>query len=169
MAKESGDNRCSTWSGDPYTVDSVRLEYKDLPDDRKELIKQLQKRTEQEMWENLRDKSVTLDAGGQTINVQFNRKDVNHIAKDALRTLSGKYFSRESMINIDKILASSKYVPTDHLLYKERSDDRTMFFRYKDSQGRGVYFKVGYRSNPGDGKHYTLHSVSDEPPKLPKK
>lgn len=165
MAKESGDNRCSTWEGNPYTVNGERLEYYQLPDDRKELIKQLQKRVEEDMWTNLKHASVLVDADGVKINVQFNRNDVNHVAKDALRTLSGKYFSRESMIHIDRILASAEYVPTNHALYKNRTDDRTMFFRYKDSQGRGVYFKVGYRANPGDGKHYTLHSISDQPPK----
>jgi hypothetical protein len=141
------------------------MEYKDLPDSRKELIKQMQKRVEREMWDNLRDKAVVMEADGNSIKVQFNRNDVNHVAKDAMRTLSGKYLSKEPMVHIDRVLENSEYIPTDHSLYKSRTDDRTLFFRYKDRQGRGIYFKVGYRANPGDGKHYTLHSVSDMPPK----
>lgn len=164
MAKESGSNRCSTWEGNPYTVNGVRKEYYELPFDRKKLINGIQKRISDLMWENLRDKSVKLRTDNNTINVQFNHNDVEHVAKDALRTLSGKYFSQQSMIHINLILAESEYVPTNHKLYKNRTDDRTMFFRYKDRDGRGVYFKVGYRENPGDGKHYTLHSVTDVPP-----
>lgn len=164
MAKESGSNRSSAWEGNPYAVNGVRKEYYELPPDRKKLINGIQKRVSDLMWEYLRDKSVKLKADDHTINVQFNHRDVEHVAKDALRILSGKYFSQQSMIHIDHVLSQSEYIPTDHTSYKIRTDDRTMFFRYLDRQGRGIYFKVAYRSNPGDGKHYTLHSITDIPP-----
>lgn len=40
--------------------------------------------------------------------------------------------SRTSMIHIDKILAKSKYVSTDHKLYKARKDGKELFFKYED-------------------------------------
>ncbi len=113
------------------------------------------------MYRNLADKSVTLSADGQSINVQFTRKGVEHVARDAMLTLSGKYMSRSSMVHIDKILAKSEYVNTNHSIYKDRKDGKELFFRYND-KGRGIYFKVVYESKQGEGKRYYLYSVSDK-------
>ena len=66
------------------------------------------------------------------------------------------------MVHVDKILAKSEYVPTTHKLYKERKDGKELFFRYKDKDGRGIYFKVVYESKQGEGKRYYLYSVSDK-------
>lgn len=162
MAKEAGDNRCSTWSGDPYTVNGERKEYGDLPDDRKGLIKQLNKRVADIMWENLKDKSVRQTADGKDITIEFDHKGVNHVARDAMIILSGKYMSRESMINIDYILSESTYVPTQHQLSHPRKDQRQIWFKYKDTQGRGIYFSVAH--SPDSQKKYTLYSVTDEAP-----
>lgn len=163
MAKESGSNRCSTWEGNPYTENNVRKEYYELSDDRKELIQQLSKRVGDEMWANLKDKSVEQIADGKNIIIEFDHKGVDHVARDALLKLSGKYMSKNSMINIDHILASSKYIPTEHELSHTRTDNRKIWFKYQDSQGRGIYFSVAH--SPKSQKKYTLYSVTDEPPK----
>lgn len=39
-----------------------------------------------------------------------------------------------------------------------------MFFKYLDSDGRGVYFKVAYNPTAGDGKKYFLYSMDDRLP-----
>lgn len=163
MAKESGSNRSSTWDGNPYTVNGERKEYSDLPDDRKELIKELSKRVGDEMWANLKDKSVEQIADGEKINIEFDHSGIKHVARDALILLSGKYMSKNSMVNIDHILANSSYVPTKHTLSHNRSDNRQLWFKYKDNQGRGIYFSVAH--SPKSQKKYTLYSVSDIPPK----
>lgn len=66
------------------------------------------------------------------------------------------------MVNIDKVLKNSTYVPTTHKLTHSRKDGRDLFFRYKDNQGRGVYFKVSYQPNAEAGKKYSLYSVVDK-------
>lgn len=121
------------------------------------------KRVGNEMWENLQNKSVDQVADGQHIKIEFDHKGVDHVSRDALINLSGKYMSNESMVNIDKILASATYVPTEHGLSHGRSDNRQMWFKYQDSQGRGLYFSVAH--NPKAVKKYTLYSVSDKPPR----
>ena len=68
-----------------------------------------------------------------------------------------------SMINIDKILADSQYVPTTHELYKSRKDGISKFFKYIDNQGRGVYFGIALDKNGKDGNsRYFLYAVTDE-------
>ena len=163
MAKTSGGVRNSKWKGDIYTVDGVRKEYFELNEERKAVVRSISKDVAKEMWGNLSGRSVVFDADGKVINVQFTRKGVEHVARDAMLTLSGKYMSRSSMKHIDKILAKAEYVPTNHILYKSRSDGKTMFFRYKDKDGRGLYFKVAYNSKAGTkGKEYALYSVVEE-------
>lgn len=163
MVKESGSNRSSSWSGNPYTVNGRRYEYKDLPKERQELVRQLQNRVGKEMWENLRDKEVYQTVDGKQIKIQFDHNGVKHVARDALLTLSGKYMSYDSMVNIDRILAHSTYIPTKHGLSHNRTDSRAYWFKYKDSDGRGIYFSVAYSTN--SQKKYTLYSVSDTLPK----
>lgn len=62
------------------------------------------KSVQKAMWTNLQNKSVTLQADNKDILVQFTKKGTEHVARDAMLTLSGKYMSRKSMINIDEIL-----------------------------------------------------------------
>ena len=162
MAKESGSNRSSSWSGNPYSVNGVRKEYNDLPQDRKNYIRGLSRRVGKEMWENLKDKSVSHTADGRSIRIEFDHKGVDHVARDAMIILSGKYLSKQSMVNIHHVLANSTYIPTYHKLSHVRSDARTLWFKYKDNQGRGIYFSVAH--NPNAEKPYTLYSVSDNPP-----
>lgn len=161
MAKTSGGVRNSKWKGDIYTVDGVRKEYFELNEERKAVVRSMSKDVAKEMWGNLSGRSVVLDADGNAINVQFTRKGVEHVARDAMLTLSGKYMSRSSMKHIDKILAKAEYVPTSHAVYKERNDGKTMFFRYKDKEGRGLYFKVTRDNAAGSNGRFYLYSVSD--------
>lgn len=164
MAKTAGGVRNSKWKGDVYTVDGARREYYELNEERKAVIRSMSKDVSKEMWRNLRGKSVELDADGKSISVGFTRRGVDHVARDAMLTLSGKYMSERSMRHIDRLLAKSEYVPTSHDLEKQRNDSRTLFFRYKDKDGRGIYFKVAYDSRPGDKERaYHLYSVVDRP------
>ena len=86
------------------------------------------------------------------------------MARDGLIVLSGKYMSKESMVHIDRIIENSTYVPTKHTLSHNRDDGRLIWFKYKDSEGRGIYFSVSH--SPAKEKPYTLYSVSDKPPKV---
>lgn len=160
MSKSVGSDRASSWAGNIYTVDGVRMEYKDLPQARKDIIKAQYKEVAKEMWEKLQGKTVELEVDGETISVGFNKKGVEHVARDAMMTLSGKYFSQRSMMSIDKILAKSEYIPTSH------TDDghnphhaKSLWFKFRDRTGRGVYFKVNHNTENGQ---YTLYSVGDK-------
>ncbi|MDE6301338.1 MAG: hypothetical protein K2M19_06445 [Muribaculaceae bacterium] len=111
MAKYAGDNRASKWSNSIYSIDGVRHEYGELPRERQEVIQQTKKEVIKEMKANLKDKSVDLFADGEILHVTFPGSGIEYVANDTMLMLSGKYFSRNSMINIDKILAQSTYVP----------------------------------------------------------
>ena len=162
MAKTYGGIRNSKWTGDIFSMNGKRLEYYELPDGRKTAVKLLAKKIATSMYRRLKEKVVTLDAGGAQINVQFTKSGIDHVARDSMIMLSGKYMSRRSMVHIDEILAKSEYVPTNHAIYKERNDGKTMFFRYKDSDGRGIYFKVAKDNASGKGDRYYLYSVTDK-------
>ena len=162
MAKTAGNIRASKWDGDIYHENGVRKEYGGLSDGRKMAVRALYKELSGQMYDRLKEVSVPLDAGGLNINVQFTRKGIEHVARDAMLTLSGKYMSRKSMLNIDQILAKSKYVSIDHAIYKDRKDGKELFFRYIDSEGRGLYFKVSYERAQGNKKYYSLYSVTDK-------
>lgn len=161
MAKTAGGVRNSKWKSDIYTVDGVRKEYHELNEERKAVIRSMSKDVAKEMWSNLSGKSVVLNAGGSKINVQFTKSGIDHVARDAMIVLSGKYMSRNSMVHIDRILAKSEYVPTSHSVYKGRKDGKELFFRYKDKDGRGVYFKVAYDRKESNVGRYYLYSVTD--------
>lgn len=161
MAKTSGGVRNSKWRNDIYTVDGIRKEYHALNEERKMMVRSQSKEVAKEMWRNLSGKSVTLNAGGRNIDVQFTRKGVAHVARDAMMVLSGKYMSRSSMKHIDRILAKAEYVPTSHEDKKNRNDGKELFFRYRDKTGRGMYFKVVYEPRNGSKKYYNLYSVTD--------
>lgn len=128
MAKTSGSIRNSQWEGNIYTVNGKRMEYHELNEERKIVVRSMSKIVAKEMYEYLHDKSVALDADGTKINVKFVKSGIDHVARDAMITLSGKYMSRQSMVHIDTILAKSEYVPTTHRIYKERKDGKELFF-----------------------------------------
>lgn len=161
MAKSAGHIRASKWDNSIYHEGGVRKEYGELSDARKAIVKAELKSVQAAMWGNLESKSVVLKADGKEIRVGFTKSGTDHAARDAMLTLSGKYISRKSMINIDTILQQSEYVPTTHELYKGRKDGIEYFFKYKDKQGRGIYFKVVYEPAQGQGKKYYLRSVTD--------
>jgi hypothetical protein len=114
------------------------------------------------MYSNLKDKQVTLNTDKDEITVHFTKKATDHVARDAMMILSGKYMSKKTMINIDKILAKSEYVKNPNILTKSRKDGKSLFFRYVDKTGRGIYFKVAYEKGQKDGKYYYLYSVVDK-------
>lgn len=161
MAKSAGHIRASKWDNSIYHEGGVRKEYGELSDARKAIVKAELKSVQAAMWGNLESKSVVLKADGKEIRVGFTKSGTDHAARDAMLTLSGKYMSRKSMINIDTILRQSEYVPTSHELYKGRKDGIEYFFKYKDKQGRGIYFKIAYEPAQGQGKKYYLRSVTD--------
>lgn len=161
MAKSAGHIRASKWDNSIYHEGGVRKEYGELSDARKAIVKAELKSVQAAMWGNLESKSVVLKANGKEIRVGFTKSGTDHAARDAMLTLSGKYMSRKSMINIDTILRQSEYVPTSHELYKGRKDGIEYFFKYKDKQGRGIYFKIAYEPAQGQGKKYYLRSVTD--------
>ena len=161
MAKTAGGVRNSKWHGNIYTVGGVRKEYYELSDERKMIVRSMSKDIAKEMWRNLSGKSVVLNAGGSKINVQFTKSGIDHVARDAMIVLSGKYMSRNSMVHINKILAKTEYVPTSHSVYKGRKDGKELFFRYKDKDGRGIYFKVAYDRKESSSGRYYLYSVTD--------
>lgn len=161
MAKSAGHIRASKWDNSIYHEGGVRKEYGELSDERKAIVKAELKSVQAAMWGNLKSKSVELKADGKEIRVGFTKSGTDHAARDAMLTLSGKYMSRKSMINIDTILRQSEYVPTSHELYKGRKDGIEYFFKYKDKQGRGIYFKIAYEPAQGQGKKYYLRSVTD--------
>ena len=78
-----------------------------------------------------REKSVTLSVEGEDINVVFTKDGTEHAARDAMMTLSGKYMSRKSMVNIDTILQNSKYVEKQVPL-NPRKDKKEFFFAHTD-------------------------------------
>lgn len=161
MAKSAGHIRASKWENSIYHEGGVRKEYGELSDARKAIVKAELKSVQAAMWGNLESKSVVLKADGKEIRVGFTKSGTDHAARDTMLTLSGKYMSRKSMINIDTILRQSEYVPTSHELYKGRKDGIEYFFKYKDKQGRGIYFKIAYEPAQGQGKKYYLRSVTD--------
>lgn len=163
MAKSSGDTRVSKHEGNPYHVDGVRKEYRELPEAQKRTVIALQKTYSEGMRKRLINKTVKKEIDNGTINVGFNRKGCEHLSRDAMFKLSGKYFSKDSLYKIDEIFAKATYMPSSHELYKNRTDGKKLFFKYNDGEGRGVIFKVAYNPTAGDRKFYTLYSIDDIP------
>lgn len=163
MAKGSGNTRASKHEGNPYLVNGVRKEYWELPEAQKRTVLALQKTYSEGMRKRLVNKTVTKQADGKTIQVGFNRESCEHLSRDAMLKLSGKYFSKDSLYRIDEIFDKATYLPTTHKLYKNRTDGKKLFFKYTDNDGRGVIFKVAYNPTAGDRKFYTLYSIDDIP------
>lgn len=90
MAKSAGSNRASKWENDMYTIDGVRHEYRDLPEERQKVIRDYSKEVAKEVWNELKDKSVAQVVDGENINIEFDHRGVDHVARDAMLILSGK-------------------------------------------------------------------------------
>lgn len=165
MAKGSGDTRVSTWRSDTsnewlYFQNGIRVEYSELDKYGKKLVKEAKKKVAKELYAKLKDTVTTQVVDNNLIiKIKYSSHGLDHFANDAMLNLSGKYFSRNSMLNVDKILEKSAYIPSDHKLSHPRTDGRDLWFSYKDSDGRGVYFKVCWNNKMNT---YELYSVVDE-------
>jgi len=166
MAKAAGGTRTSKWASSSgggetklYHNGSRRVEYGELSEIDKQLVKNEAKLVRSGMYAKL--KSVTTPQqidNGVAIGIHYTSKGIKHFVNDTMLTLSGKYFSKNSMMRVNEILEKSKYVPTSHALTHARKDGRELWFSYSDNEGRGVYFKVNWNKNI---KRYELYSVTD--------
>lgn len=163
--KASGSTRCSRWVSSSNTQQRLyyhngqRAEYIDLTSDEKKLVKEEKKQIAKELYKKLKDKKTTQTIdNGQIITIKYTSHGLDHFANDAMISLSGKYFSRNSMMRINEILEHSIYVPTPHGLSHTRTDGRNLWFKYSDNEGRGVYFHVCWNNKL---KTHELYSVTD--------
>lgn len=164
MAKASGSTRASKWRSSfnlerLYYKNGKCVEYAELDDAAKKQVKEEKKIIVKAMLCKLRDTPTeqVID-NNQRIVIRYTKRGIDHVAKDAMLMLSGKYFSRKSMLKINEILAKSSYVPTLHGLSHFRDDGRNLRFSYIDGDGRGIYFKV-CKNALGS---YELYSVTDK-------
>ena len=166
MAKASGSTRVSKWrpsgasvTADLYYFNGARREYNELPDDKKNAIKKEKADISRALYAKLKN-TVTPQVidEGKPVEIHYTSRGLDHFANDAMLTLSGKYFSRSSMMRVNEILEKSTYVPTPHELTHPRTDGRDLWFSYTDSEGRGVYFKVAWNNKM---KIHELYSVKD--------
>ena len=167
MSKASGSTRCSKWksSNDAqqklYFHNGKRVEYKELSDSEKKLVKDEKKKIAKALFAKLKDKeTIQVIDDGQQITIMFTSRGLDHFANDAMISLSGKYFSKKSMMRVNEILEKSVYVPTSHTLTKARTDGRDMWFKYSDNEGRGVFLKVCWNTKLDI---HELYSVTDKP------
>ena len=167
MAKTSGDTRVSRWrdanaplSSDLYYHDGRRVEYEELSNTEKNAVKREKTAISKALYAKLKDTTTpqVID-NGKRIEIAYTSKGLDHFANDAMLNLSGKYFGRDSMMRVNEILEKSTYLPTPHGLTHPRTDGRSLWFSYKDADGRGVYFKVTYNSQLSK---YELYSVVDK-------
>lgn len=160
MAKSAGHIRASKWDNSIYHEGGVRKEYGELSDARKAIVKAELKSVQATMVAALGNKKIKLKAGGEDIEVIFTKDGLEHAAQDAMLTLSGKYMSRKSMINIDEILKSSVYVEKQ-VPEKPRKDKKEFFFAHTDTQGRQIFLKVAFDRTQSKKGRYYLYSVTD--------
>ena len=154
MAKGAGYTRASKWRINTptsfvqlYYKNGVRQEYPDLTEKAKELVKKEKNRIAKAMYAKLMSESTSqVIDNGKEISIHYTSKGLKHFANDAMIKLSGKYFSSDSMMNINSILARSTYVPTTHNLTHPRTDGREVWFSYKDADSRDVYLKVSWNN-----------------------
>lgn len=165
MAKVSGGTRVSRWVNRNnsqeklYFRDGVRVEYAELDSLGKRLVKDEKNKVAKELYAKLKNEKTTqLIDNGQIVQIGYTSKGCDHFANDAMLTLSGKYFSRNSMMRVNEILAKSTYIPTSHNLIHSRTDGRDFWSTYTDADGRGVYFKVCWNNQL---KMHELYSVTD--------
>ncbi len=146
-----------------YTVKGVRYSYGELAIKFPNRAKQIRDKTREiakEMTVILVGKTVvqTID-NNKLIMIGFSSKNNKEFVRQAMLTLSGKYFTRKEMLGINRILSKAVYVPTSHLNKHKGEDDKTLWFTYKDSTRSGIWFKVK-RDMSGGGRYY-LYSLSD--------
>lgn len=167
MGKGSGSTRVSKWTrtingqvSDLYFHNGSRVEYHELSEAEKSIVKQEKKRIAKQLATKLASTTTpqVID-NGERIDIHYTAKGLDHFCNDAMLTLSGKYFSEDSMMRVDEILERSTYMPTSHSLTHPRTDGRDLWFAYKDADGRGVYFKVTWNTKI---KKYELFSVVDK-------
>lgn len=160
MAKSAGHIRASKWDNSIYHEGGVRKEYGELSEARKAIVKAELKSVQATMVAAIGNKKIKLNAGGEEIEVVFTKAGLEHVARDAMLNLSGKYMSRKSMINIDEILRSSVYI--EKQVPKEpRKDKKEFFFAHTDTQGRQLFLKVAFdRATNKKGRYY-LYTVTD--------
>lgn len=166
MANGSGSTRVSRWVNRNnsqeklYFRDGVRVEYAELDTIGKRLVKDEKNKVAKELYAKLKNEKTTqVIDNGQVIQIGYTSKGLDHFANDAMISLSGKYFSRNSMMSVNEILEKSIYTPTSHSLIHPRTDGRDLWFTYTDADGRGVYFKVCWNNNL---KMHELYSVVDK-------
>lgn len=164
--KYSGGTRVSRWVNRNnsqeklYFRDGVRVEYAELDILGKRLVKDEKNKIAKELYAKLKNKKTTqVIDNGQVIRISYTSKGCDHFANDAMISLSGKYFSRKSMMRVNEILEKSIYIPTSHNLTHPRTDGRDLWFTYIDADGRGVYFKVCWNNNL---KRHEFYSVVDK-------
>lgn len=165
MAKASGSTRASKWKSSNgaeklYYKNGRRVEYAELDNKGKKSVKEAKKQISKELYAILKDtKTQQIIENGIKISIGYTSHGLDHFANDAMLNLSGKYFSRESMLHVNEILEKSTYIPSSHILNHYRTDGRDLWFSYKDGDGRGVYFKVCWN---GRLRMYELYSVVDK-------
>lgn len=100
MARGSGNTRVSKWfSRDNlqeqlYYKDGVRVEYAELSELGKRLVKDEKNKVVKELYAKLKNEKTTqVIDNGQVIQIGYTSKGCDHFANDAMLTLSGKYFS----------------------------------------------------------------------------
>ena len=161
MAKGPGDTRASRHDNNSYHVNGVRKEYHELPEAQKRTIQALVKTYSNGMYDRLKGKTVTLSTKDEgNIKVEFTKNGLEHVSRDAMMILSGKYFSKDSLYRIDEILAKSTYIRTENT--PDHKHGIVRFFKYSDNEGRGVYFGVAHEPGQGKGKRYYLYTVTDK-------
>ena len=166
MAKVSGSTRVSRWVNRNnsqeklYYRNGKRVEYAELDTIGKRLVKDEKNKIAKELYAKLKNEKTTqVIDNGQVIQIGYTSHGIDHFANDAMISLSGKYFSRKSMMRVNEILAKFTYIPTTHGLVHSRSDGRDLWFSYKDADGRGVYFKVCWNNQL---RIHELYSVVDK-------
>lgn len=100
MARGSGNTRVSKWfSRDNlqeqlYYKDEARVEYAELSELGKRLVKDEKNKVVKELYAKLKNEKTTqVIDNGQVIQIGYTSKGCDHFANDAMLTLSGKYFS----------------------------------------------------------------------------
>lgn len=167
MAKGTGSTRASKWaapkgSNEPglFYRNGYRVEYSQLSEKGKKAVITEKNRIANELYQKVKNETVSQFIENKTrIDIHFTKKGIEHLCNDAMLTLSGKYFSGKTMMNMKEILSDSVFVPSNHGLSHQRTDGRNLWFKYKDGDGRGVFFKVTWNKNI---KKYELYSVTDK-------
>lgn len=143
-----------------YLKDGLWMNYYDLSQIEKFAVRRKKKELANEIYTLLKDTIVNQVIDLQKkIEIHFTKKGIDHFCNDALITLSGRYLNEDSMKKIDEILSKAMYLPTPHTLSSSRKDGRILWFVYKDTDKRGVYFKVCWNKNL---KMYELYSVVNQ-------